>query len=82
MNQKFDFLNFLIENGFKTAEPNKENFTHYIDNGNCFIGFKYLPKNKFQFSTPKPDTFISSENPKDEIKAKEILNKVLKFPNW
>ena len=80
MNQKFDFLNFLIKNGFILAEPNEEDYTHLIDNGDYNIAFKYLPNNEYQFSTPMPDVIISSKNPKNEIKAKEILDKVLKFP--
>ena len=80
MNQKFDFLNFLIKNGFILAEPNEEDYTHLIDNGDYNIAFKYLPNNEYQFSTPMPDVIISSKNTKNEIKAKEILDKVLKFP--
>lgn len=81
MNLKFDFLNFLIKNGFNLAEPNEDNYTHWFNNGDYFIAFKYLPNNEYQFSTPIPDVVISSKNPKDEIKAKEILDKVLKFQN-
>ena len=80
MNPKFDFLNFLIKNGFKLAEPNEDGYTHIINNGDYNIAFKYLPNNEYQFSTPMPDVIISSKNPKKEMKAKEILDRVLKFP--
>ena len=46
MNTKFNFLNFLVKNGFKLAEPNEEEYTHLFDNGDYNIAFKYEPNNK------------------------------------
>lgn len=79
MNTKFNFLNFLVKNGFKLAEPNEEEYTHLFDNGDYNIAFKYEPNNKCQFSSSIKYLIISYENPKDEKKAKEILDYVLNF---